>query len=307
MLVIKKWTETFENSDSRKRQRLGWFLNPSGCESAGYIELMSHGARGVLAFGVFQAICQWSATNRQTVRGKLARSDGSALNVRQVAAVVRIPEPIVSDAVELLCSKDVGWLVDLDNENTASASVCHQSATNLPASATNLPASASDLPALLKEKEKEKEKEKKTQGVVFPSDLDTDEFREAWADWESFRKEIKHSLTNLTIKAQLKKFEAWGVVKSIAAIRTSIENGWQGLFEPTGANSSAGVEDDWLEVMRFVKGNYSVDVKNIGDLERRLKPEQFAAIKAVGVNRIVDWTDFDKDLPAAYRKARFGG
>ena len=153
MLVIKNWSETFENSDSRKRQRLGWFLTPSGCESGGYIELMSYGEPGVLAFGVFQAICQWSATNRQTIRGKLARSDGSALNVRQIAAFIRIPEQTVQNALDLLCSKHGGWIVDLTNENTASAEICHL----LPLICHMAPSNLLDL---LKEKEKEKEKEK---------------------------------------------------------------------------------------------------------------------------------------------------
>ena len=153
--MINKWSETFENADSRKRQRMGWLLLPSGNESAGYIELMSYGDRGIKAFGVFIAICQWSATNRQICRGKLARSDGRVLSPRQIASVIRVDEKTVVDAIELLTDPDVGWL--LYKENEESATPCQSSATN--------------LPGLLKEKEKEKEKERRRRGrstlVVF--------------------------------------------------------------------------------------------------------------------------------------------
>jgi hypothetical protein len=148
MRYIAKWNETFESADTRKRQRLGWLSIPTGNDSAGYIELMSHGERGVRAFGVFLAICQWSATQRQETRGQLARSDGRPVNDRQIAAIIRISTDIVTDAIELLSSREIAWICEKTEQNPQSASdlpvVCQQS--------------ASDLPGLCKEKEKEKEK-----------------------------------------------------------------------------------------------------------------------------------------------------
>ena len=165
MLIIKRWNETFETADTRKRQRLGWFMNPSGCESSGYIELMSHGTQGIIAFGVFQAICQWSATNRQEIRGQLARSDGSALNVRQVAAFIRMPPDIVENAIRLLSSSYVGWIIDKDAKNIEDIDICQLSAANLPETADNLPLVAGGLPVLCKDKDKDKEKEKEREKV----------------------------------------------------------------------------------------------------------------------------------------------
>ena len=129
MIQIKNWNETFENADTRKRQRLGWFLCPTGTDSAGYIELMSHGERGIRAFAVFTAICQWSATCVPVVRGSCARSDGRAMSARQIATVIRMPENIVTDALELLASEDVGWILC---ENTDVSSVKAQSAGSMP-------------------------------------------------------------------------------------------------------------------------------------------------------------------------------
>lgn len=60
----------------------------------------------------------------------------------------------------------------------------------------------------------------------------SERFAEVWEDWKTFRKEKKCPLTPSTIKGQFKKFSKWGERVSIQAIEQSIENGWQGLFEP---------------------------------------------------------------------------
>jgi hypothetical protein len=60
------------------------------------------------------------------------------------------------------------------------------------------------------------------------------EFMKTWDAWEAYRKEMRHKLTPSTRKAQLAKCLKWGEKKSIDSINRSIENGWQGLFEPEG-------------------------------------------------------------------------
>jgi len=115
MYRINKWAETFENADTRKRQRLGWFLCPSGNDSAGYLELMSYGPDGVAAFGVFIAICQWSATRGKNQRGEISRNDGRPMSVDLLATTIRVPAEVVAKSLPLLCHPDVGWM---SNENT---------------------------------------------------------------------------------------------------------------------------------------------------------------------------------------------
>ena len=135
MYSISKWSDTFENADSRKRQRLGWLLFPSGCDSVGYIELMSYGADGVAAFGTFASLCQWSATSCRSLRGILARSDGSEMTASQLAATIRQPLEVVERSIQLLVI--VGWL---KYENTG---IVDENVTNLPHPAGDLPMSAS--------------------------------------------------------------------------------------------------------------------------------------------------------------------
>ena len=98
VLKIKNWSETFETAKTRKLVSLTWFHSPSGIDSAGYLALMERGMIGIQTLGVFQAICQWSATCRPLIRGSLARSDGKPLSTAQLALLLRMPDSVVIEA-----------------------------------------------------------------------------------------------------------------------------------------------------------------------------------------------------------------
>jgi hypothetical protein len=137
MYRINKWADTFENADTRKRQRLGWFLCPSGNDSAGYLELMSYGSDGVAAFGVFISICQWSATRGRHQRGEISRNDGRPMSVELLATTIRVPVEVVAKSLPLLCHPDVGWMA---NENTGKTEHTEQAEKAVPEkSASRLP------------------------------------------------------------------------------------------------------------------------------------------------------------------------
>ena len=93
-----------------------------------------------------------------------------------------------------------------------------------------LPSRSSHAPCVTRE-EKRRE-EKKEDKPPFPPCLDCDEFREVWTAWIAHRKEIKKPLTPTSIGQQLRKLSEWGLSRAIEAIRHSIANGWQGIFEP---------------------------------------------------------------------------
>lgn len=76
--------------------------------------------------------------------------------------------------------------------------------------------------------------------VEFPPELDTPEFREVWAAYVQFRSEQKFKPLGATAVGQkLKHFAEWGSVRAVAAIRYSMANGWQGIFEEN-RNGSGG-------------------------------------------------------------------
>jgi hypothetical protein len=78
-----------------------------------------------------------------------------------------------------------------------------------------------------------------------PEELDTQEFRQAWQEWQQFRKDIKKKLTPLTVKKQLKQLAGYGPAGAVASVNRSIANGWQGLFEPPpGAAPRTGESTD---------------------------------------------------------------
>jgi hypothetical protein len=60
----------------------------------------------------------------------------------------------------------------------------------------------------------------------------SDEFREAWTDWEQYRREIKKPLTSLAIKRQVKKIKAMGEAEAIAAIDQSISARYPDIYPP---------------------------------------------------------------------------
>ena len=111
-LRINKWSETFENADSRKRQRLGFFYAPSGCDSAGYLALMSEfePAEGWQTIGIFMALCQQAATMRREVRGSFINSSGKPMTVAQVAMLIRCEKSLLERAIEILTDERVKWL-----------------------------------------------------------------------------------------------------------------------------------------------------------------------------------------------------
>jgi len=65
----------------------------------------------------------------------------------------------------------------------------------------------------------------------------SEEFRKTWSDWKTHRKEKRQKLTPSTEISQLKKLSEMGESRAIAALRNSIEKGYQGIFESKESTS----------------------------------------------------------------------
>lgn len=92
MIEILKWSDSFESADTRKRQRLGWFLCPSGCDSKGFRKLMRDGKDGMVALGFFQALCQAMATMSISTRqsGVFKNSDDTLMDLDDILELARV-------------------------------------------------------------------------------------------------------------------------------------------------------------------------------------------------------------------------
>lgn len=66
---------------------------------------------------------------------------------------------------------------------------------------------------------------------AFPS-INTGDFKAVLASWLTYLTEKRKKPTPSTLKKQLEKLGAMSESDAIASINQSIENGWQGLFEP---------------------------------------------------------------------------
>lgn len=64
--------------------------------------------------------------------------------------------------------------------------------------------------------------------------FDSDKFRSAWDEWIQYLKQKKKTPTPITIKRQLNKLSKLTEDDAIITINKSIDNGWQGLFPPSG-------------------------------------------------------------------------
>ena len=74
--------------------------------------------------------------------------------------------------------------------------------------------------------------------LVFPSPLETEEFREAWGQYLAYRRQRSlPSLKPMSVSAQLTEMASWGLPEALQAIRSSIANGWNGIFKPKAPGS----------------------------------------------------------------------
>lgn len=82
----------------------------------------------------------------------------------------------------------------------------------------------------------------KQEGFFFEDELSN----EAWERWVKYRKEIRKPLSPSTTKSQVEKLRSKAPHTRAEMINRSIENGWQGLFEPNQQRKSGISEEEFL-------------------------------------------------------------
>ena len=96
---------------------------------------------------------------------------------------------------------------------------------------------------------KDKGKEEEIGGGTLPPVLDSEDFKAAWGDYVTYRKQAKlRRLQPMSVRDQWSEMEGWGHDEAVEAIRTTIRKGWQGIFKPkangTNHNGAAhGIRD----------------------------------------------------------------
>jgi len=105
---------------------------------------------------------------------------------------------------------------------------------------------AASVTSALPRGEKEEEKEKETplsppkgkgspktpEKIELPTELQSDRFQSTWNDWLAYRRDRRLTLTERTLRGQLRKLAEMGADRACEAIDQSITNGWAGIFSP---------------------------------------------------------------------------
>jgi hypothetical protein len=145
---------------------------------------------------------------------------------------------------------------------------------------------------------KNKNNQLKEQAFPFPTELNSEEFKTAWAEWVSFRREIKKKLTPSTVAKQLKELATWGPEKAARSIHQSIKNSWQGLFDPdTRSKAGSGQQTPETDsIWRTVEKAAHAHRFDLEKFRAAIGPDAVNALKSAGISakQIDEAADFDR-------------
>ena len=207
---VVKWDKLFEGSKTRTYSNKSTCMMPNK-HNLGYRKLVNQ-RNGAAMFGAWCSMVQILSRHDAPRMGYLThngRKDGPPLTPDDLEMLTFIKSQIFSDMISICAALDVGWLALIDSG--VPRGYCGGD--------TVPPHSDSDS-------------DSKAVPASIPDELAAEAFLEAWQEWIVFRKEIKKPLAETTKSKQLKKLSAWGVEKSVRALTRSIEQGWQGIFDP---------------------------------------------------------------------------
>ncbi len=123
--------------------------------------------------------------------------------------------------------------------------------------------------------------------IPLPLPYDGEDFAEAWANWEAFRKEIRKPITPTIRRVQFQLILKMGKALAIEAITQSINSNWSGLFAPkthgngNGSVSTNGAKPDstWAMTKRLELAESRItEIQSMrtgvwGDIPARFKVE----------------------------------
>lgn len=225
---IANWHALYESREShRTAGPLKWIPVPTKTDGLGFGLLRQHRNK-VKLLAAWYLLLGVAAKQDKESRGFIAR-DGVALTADDLELMTGFPVEIFSEAFEFFTQKKQGWLVVEPSALSA----------RIPAETAETAATVDDITG--------DKRIEQNSSAVFPEKLNTPAFAAAWADLAAYRTERRLAPWKpRTIAHQLEAMSGWGEAAAIEAIRSSIRNGWQGVFPPNapqGARGERGVID----------------------------------------------------------------
>ena len=187
MLIIKKW-EVFEcpTVSRRPKGRMDWHCVPVEPNSSGRLSLLSLGESGLIAYGVFMMLVQYSATQPIELRGSLQRANGDRLTDQQLCQILMLDAKVWSRAVKTL--KSVGWLVETDCTTEQALRSSEQAVTSRDKPANDLSTTVSRGEEI-REEEKREDNKRVSLAFKIPTVLEVVEYMDGigkYIDAEKF-------------------------------------------------------------------------------------------------------------------------
>lgn len=243
---IREWDTQFENNRSRSVEDLSWVAIPNRHDGENYTAIITH-PEGSKIFSAWVLICQ--VASKCKPRGILIKDNGLPHDAASLSLKTRAPQEWFKLALDFL-SRDTDWLESTEF-TTDKAETVRRLSANRQRTVTEWNG--------IEGKGKKGIVQKNGASFEFPSNLQTDKFKEAWGCWVKHRKEIRKPLTPTSSSQQLKMLSGLGEPMAISAIEYTIQKGWQGL----------AIRPDENQGYQRLKGPSPTD-RAIRDLDRLL-------------------------------------
>jgi len=230
---IVDWDKKYEVSQAKRvLGPLTWVALPTTHDDLAFRRLMAMDD-GAALYGAWIMIVQIAA--KCSPRGVLA--DGRhPLTAADLAMRTGVPEALFSKALQILASKNFGWikrsryrassehglsLVGAQctlQDSTGQHKTKHHTTASGGSRTEGSPGAGQDL------------------GIPIPINLDVPDFLTTWHRWVTYLRQKSIRVSPMTLESQLTQLATIGPVEAIAAIEQSITKGWLSL-NPTSHNS----------------------------------------------------------------------
>lgn len=113
---VNNWDLLFENNRTRDLKKLDWVPIPNKQDGDGYTMIMEM-ENGPAIFGTWIALVQVaSRCGNPAGRGVLMRDGGKPHDSASLSRMTRVPEHLITLALEVLADEDINWLIVKDIE-----------------------------------------------------------------------------------------------------------------------------------------------------------------------------------------------
>lgn len=228
---IRDWNDLYENNRSRTVKDLSWVAIPNKHDGENFTLIMAH-KDGAKIFSAFVLMVQ--VASKCSPRGTLIKDNGTPHTVSSLSAKCRCPDSWFEIAFDYL-EKSTDWL-----EIETLADGCQETDRMLTG---NCHPTDEERKEGIEKKEGNASNAASKVVIEVPENLKTTEFKCAWEMWLEHLRQKKHKPTDIAKGMQLKKLGLMGLGRAIAAINFSIQQSYQGIYEPSLPNGQAPKSD----------------------------------------------------------------